>query len=136
MVPFLALICIAFVFKPTWRQKCSKYLPFLVGPVTLATFLTVQSGYKFDELLEGTYDIERHEQLGKTALILVLVFFILSIIVALFDKSQKNKEPKKLVSTTLVFFLAISACTASYWVFLTGDEGVRNLWEDTVEASE
>jgi len=132
LVPLLCIAALCLVFKKNWRKRFS--IPFAIAStlVAIATYATVYSGYRFDEITDGTFDVDKHESLAETTMILVLAMTLLGIIAAGLTKKISNEDSKlSTIGLTFSVLTAGAAAAATYYMYRTGDAGVRNLWESS-----
>lgn len=138
LMPLALLLNITMAIKSSWRRHLGFFQPAVAVVVFIATFLAVQSGQAFDEVVGDRVDTSDHEGLAMTALWLVGGFVLATAALSVLDRqhSQYSRSDSTSVASwhrpatlvTLFGSLALAAL-ATLWMVRTGDEGARLVWD-------
>ena len=135
LVPMTTLLALVLAVRPTWRRRAWFVLP-AAGAICLAvTQLAIMSGTAFDELAGGAVDISTHESLALWTRAFIILFLVASIVLAFLDRRIEKGEPPPWVGSSLLVTVAVTALSsvlASFWMYRTGHEGARLVWETVV----
>jgi hypothetical protein len=108
-------------------------------------FAARQSGIAFDDALEGSIDVSRHEDLANGTLILTLLWFAASVVTVAFDRragrlsapATATGDPDRRQGTAFqdagAAITAGFAVLATIWLIRTGHEGADLVWRQTSE---
>ncbi len=136
VVPVAALAAAVLAFSPDVRRRLSGWLAAFVGVGLVGTFLAIESGEAFQEVLEDRIgDVaETHEQLGRQTMILVALFFVGSVITAAVDRlsgptADGANGQLRLPASVLAVGTALLGLLAGVWMLRTGHEGIRVVWD-------
>lgn len=107
--------------------------------MTAATWLAVQSGKAFDEVIDGRVDTDKHESLGETTLIfsIGLSVAVLALVMIQARIGHTETADRSVVWTKLGLSIATVAFAilATVWVARTGHEGARITWDGVITSS-
>ncbi|MFN0030479.1 MAG: DUF2231 domain-containing protein [Acidimicrobiales bacterium] len=148
LMPLLALAAIAVALRPRWRQAFGPVL--IVASVVLVgvTVMATQSGEQFDNLLEDQgveIDIEDHQSLGEATQTLVLVFAALlvgSSTVAMVGARRRGSHSTGASGAlgwaghALAVAAVVLGVLGSIWMFRTGHEGAKLVWDGTIPSEQ
>lgn len=131
LIPLATLLALAAALRPRLRRQAGWALVGSAAVALITTQLAIWTGDAFDELVAGAADTDDHRSLGLMTRNLVVVFLVSASATALLDRRTSSDSSKWahraiLASMTLA---TISAMMATFWVFLTGEEGARLVWE-------
>ncbi len=122
-VPLLALLAIVSSVKPSWSVRFGRPLIGLALGMLAVTWLALQTGEAFNELLDGAAPTKKHEQLAETSMLLVLGLTV-AVIGMVVARVRDRRRPAALLSVAVVVFAALSTT----WIVRTGHEGARITW--------
>lgn len=136
LMPLAFLLALGVLSRPAWRRRFAPGLLLLSFVVVVTTFLARGSGEEFDELLEGAVDVERHQSLANTTMILVVLFFVALVVLVVLDRRPTLAlgEPDTAVQRVLAVATAIFALLATVWMVRTGHEGAKITWSGVVQS--
>lgn len=134
LTPLAALAALMLVFRPDLRHRAGIALAVMAGVVAIATFLALQSGKAFNEVVGDNVDTSDHEQLARRAMVLVIAFLIGAVATAAADRWSAADGPDWLDQTALwlMAFTTTAAVAASFWMVLAGDAGARLVWDGVI----
>jgi H+/Cl- antiporter ClcA len=105
--------------------------------VTVATWVAVQSGQAFDEVIDGRVNTDKHESLGETTLILTIGLCVAVLASVAYQARDRTKEPDQAmrwVRPALSLATVALAALATIWVIRTGHEGARITWDGVIDS--
>jgi uncharacterized membrane protein len=130
LIPIAALLAIA-LLRPAWRMVLRWPLVAAIGLSVVLAFVARASGRVLEENLEeqttGTVvgkAIEHHEQLADRLWILLLVFFVVSVLAALLLPRLNNPIAGGIVA----FIVAAVAVVVIVMAIQTGEAGSKAVW--------
>ncbi len=151
LMPLLALAVLAVAIRPGWRRSFGPLLIVASLALVVVTILATESGEAFDEVLDKQgieIDIEDHQALGEATRLLVIVFaglLVASSVVALMGPSRPGRSRSAsrgprgalgAVGHALAAATVLVGVLASVWMFRTGHEGAKVVWDGTIPTEE
>lgn len=133
LVPALGIAAIVLVFRPAWRRTIGWWLPVAAGVALVGTLLAVGSGEALDERVEGLVDTDRHRSLALTTRTFVAVFFLATVTQTVLDRRREPEAPRSWLAIGAAVAVVATAGLATWWMFLTGEEGARITWSGVVQ---
>lgn len=134
LMPLAALGAVALAVRPAWRRHYGPAMAVAAAAVMVATFMAVSSGEAFEELAGGAVNVDEHESLAETARNFVILFFLGAVGTVVLDRFRRDNRPAwadqaawGLSGLTLVF-----GVVATVWMFRTGHEGARLVWDGVI----
>ena len=137
LMPLLALFAAALLVRPSWRRKVGLVLPALSLGLAIATILARESGLRLKDLLgDFAPNTDKHESLANTALVLIVLLFVMSVAMVVADRWARADGPAWLnqAAVALVGLSFVFAGLATVWMFRAGHEGARLVWKGTVQS--
>ncbi len=132
LMPLALLLALVLAVRPGWRRQLGFFQPGVAVIVFIATWLAIQSGDAFDEVVGDRVDTSDHRALAMTSLWLVGGFVLATVLLAVFDRRHGNEDTAAwqapVTSVALVASLGL-AVLATLWMARTGDEGARLVWD-------
>ncbi len=122
-VPLLALLSIASSLKPSWSIRFGRHLVALSLAVLAVTWLALETGEAFNELLDGAAPTKKHQQLAESSMLFVLGLTG-AVVGMVFARTKNRRRPAALLSVAVVALAALSTT----WIVRTGHEGARITW--------
>ncbi len=155
-MPLLALATIAVALRPKWRKAFGPLLILASVALVVVTIMAAQSGGEFNEILEDQgveIDIEDHQSLGEATRILAVVFAALTVgssAVAMLGTGPRGGSGRTpatrpgsgaggalaMVGHTLAAGAVVFGVLGSIWMFRTGHEGAKLVWDGTIPTEE
>lgn len=134
LMPLTMLAAVAVALRPSWRRRYGPALAVGALVVLVATLLAVSSGEAFEELAGSGIDVDEHQRLAEATRLLVGAFFAGTLVVAVLDRVRRSDPPSWLAPATQVAagVTAVAALLAAFWMYRTGHEGARLVWEGVV----
>ena len=128
LVPLAALGALAVVFNIEWRRRFGPALVLATLVGAIATILAAASGEPFNELLPLGDVADKHRDLGETARLLSVVFFVLTAVMVAAERFKPDRvSPNVLRAMSVV--VALAGVLATIWMIRTGHEGARITWD-------
>jgi len=156
LMPLLALAAMAVALRPRWRRAFGPVLILASLALVVVTVMATQSGEAFDKILDEQgveVDIEDHQSLGETSQIMAIVFaglMVGSTVVAMIGSGRRGGSGRTpaarpgsgaggalgLVGHALAVGAVVFGILGSVWMFRTGHEGAKLVWDGTIPAEE
>jgi uncharacterized membrane protein len=140
MVPLAAVVAVALVIRPTWLARFGWVLVGLTGVGMIGAILAAGSGEALQERVRETEVLERHMELGETARLVAVLFFLVAVVVvgAHMWSVRKGDSPDKVstlvrkrsVATALAVVLVATGAGAFYTMADAGHQGARATWDE------
>lgn len=139
LVPLAALLAVLFAV-PRLRRWALVPLPLVALGAAASTFVSTQTGEALEEALglEGQVQelIERHEELGKQLLVMVLVFAAVAVVTAaVYGRSLRSDPTRRTntVVTVLSVLLVLGGVALSVQAYRVSEAGSEAVWNPTGE---
>lgn len=156
LMPLLALAAIAAALRLRWRRAFGPLLILASLALVLVTVMTTQSGVAFNRVLEDQgveIDIEDHKSLGEASRALAVVFaglLVGSSALAMIGSGRSGGSGRastsrsgsgaggalRWVGHALAAGAVVFGVLGSIWMFRTGHEGAKLVWDGTIPAEE
>ncbi len=145
LVPMAAIIAVVFAFKPAWLDRFGWGLVALSGVGALGAILAAASGQELEGLQNKaeTAAREDHFQLGDTARLMAIIFFVVVTAVVVLRhlarrRAADGREPagvwhfiaSKGGAIGIAVVLVMSASAATYTISKAGHQGAKISWGD------
>lgn len=156
LMPLLTVVAIVVAVRPPWRASFGVWT--ILGSLGLlvTTMFAVQSGEAFDEALQrqgAILDISAHEELAETTRIFVLLFVLFSVVTAVLafrssrpraasvgaaaaSSVENAKNTVTMVGHACAVLAVVIGLLGSVWMFRTGHEGAKLVWDGTIQPEE
>jgi hypothetical protein len=147
LLPIAGVVSVALAVRARWRRSAGWWFPAGVFAIVAMVFAARQSGIAFDAALEGSVDVNRHENLANGTMILTILWFVAAVATVALDR--RLDEPSvpantsdasglgvwrgSTVQTTGAVVAAGLAVLATIWLIRTGHEGADLVWRQTSE---
>jgi hypothetical protein len=145
LTPLVTVLALATAARPAWRRVLS--WPLLVASLVIAFVIQASSssGEEFDELLQGTAPIGRHEDLANTTRMIVILMLLAALVLVVVGRVLDRREgvrsrlsmsaasARHPAITGLSALVAVLSVLSTVWVVRTGHEGAKVTWESVVE---
>lgn len=141
LAPLACLGAIAMALRPVWRATYRWHLVIATGVVLVAAQLAMGSGEELTEALEVDQLVEKHQGLAETTRIWLLLWFLTAAgaVAHRFWMARQGADSTnpvvtkgQLIQHALAALGVVAAIVATIWMFRTGHEGARIVWEGTV----
>ena len=128
LVPLAALGAIVLVFNDDLRRRYGLALAAATFVGAIATILAAASGEPFNDLLPLGDVADKHRDLGETARLLSIVFFVTAAAMVGIERFRPSLlSPTALRALSGV--VAVVGVLATIWMIRTGHEGARITWD-------
>lgn len=132
LVPLSTLLTLVLAVRPMWRRRAWYALP-AAGLLSLGlTQLAIGSGEAFDDVVGDRIDTGTHENLALWTRAFLVAYLVAALILAVLDRRlAKANGPAWIGSGVLltVVVTTVLSILATLWMFRTGDEGARLVWD-------
>ncbi|MGI9616287.1 MAG: DUF2231 domain-containing protein [Acidimicrobiales bacterium] len=132
LVPLTTLLTLVFVVRPMWRRRAWYALPGAAALCIGTTQLAIMSGEAFDEIAGDAIDTSTHETLALWTRAFLVLFFVASLVLAVLDRRLATGSGPGWAGSGVLIMVAVTtilSILASVWMFRTGDEGARLVWD-------
>ena len=147
LLPIAAAVAVAFAVRSRWRRSAGWWSPAGVFAIVVMVFLARQSGIAFDEALDGSIDVSRHEDLANGTMILSVLWLAAAVATVALDRNLDDSSVTSsatdesdagavgvpAIQTTGAVVAAVLAVLATIWLIRTGHEGADLVWRQTSE---
>ena len=145
LVPVAAIVAVVFALKPAWLDRFGWGLGALSGVGALGAILAAASGQGLEGLQNEAETVARedHFELGETARLMAIIFFLVVTAVVLLRyvarrRATNGKEPagmwrfiaSKGGAIGIAVVLVLSASAATYTISKAGHQGAKISWGD------
>lgn len=134
LVPLSALFALVLTLRPNLRRKAGWAVALSAVVALITTQVAITSGYRFDELLEGAVNTDRHASLATTSRNLVVLFVVAAACSAVLDRRSGDSVSPKSENLSRIAMAAatVFSTAATVWMVRTGEEGARLVWSGVV----
>lgn len=141
LVPIAAIVATVLAVRDDWRRRIGWVMPAAVFVLVALLFVAKQSGESAKEADNIFGDITEHEDLANATFALSIVWFVLTVAVAVRDRmAGRNDQVQALssdaaaptrdtIATVLAVFAAIAAIVTTIWLIRTGHAGAESRWK-------
>lgn len=149
LVPVTALAMLALAIRPSWRRRYGFALVVatLIGAV--GTIVAAASGAELNDALRDRIGdlADEHQTLGETTRLLSVLFFVSVLAMASFDRWGGGRGVEvvpdeqtgglaltrnDMIGWGLAALSLVLGALAAVWMFRTGHEGSRIVWEGVI----
>jgi len=139
MVPLAGVLAVVLALRPTWLDRFGWVLVGLAGLGALGAVLAAGSGEGLEESVERTAALREHAEMGETAEVVAIVFFVAVLAVVLLRWFARRRAEGSSISTfvasragalVLTAVLVASAAGATATVVQAGHQGAKATWGD------
>lgn len=136
LVPLMTLFALVVAARPALRRRAGWALALAACVALIATQLAVTSGYRFDELIEGAVNTDRHQDLAEASRNLVVVaVLVLTAVVAIDFRARHAPTDRAETAARVTSVLgALVAVAATVWMARAGEEGARLVWSGVLDS--
>ena len=141
LVPIAAVVAVVLAVKGDWRARVGWLMPAAVLVLVAMLFVAKESGESAKANDANVFgDITEHEQLANTTFVLAIVWFVLTLAVAIRDWMNGRDQPvqplsadaatttRDTVALVLAILAAIAAVITTIWLIRTGHAGAESRW--------
>jgi preprotein translocase subunit SecG len=116
-------------------------MPAAVFILVVMLFAAKESGEAAKEAENIFGDIDQHEELANTTFVLALVWFVLTLAVAVRDWMNRRDQrvqalsadaavrPRDMIALVLAILAAVAAVVTTIWLIRTGHAGAESRWK-------
>ena len=141
LVPIAGVVAVVLAVRDDWRRRVGWFMPAAVFVLVAMLFVAKESGEsaKASDNIFG--DIGEHEDLANATFVLSIVWFALTVAVAVRDRMAGRHGPaqalsadaasarRDTVATVLAVFAAVAAIVTTIWLVRTGHAGAESRWK-------
>ena len=147
LVPIATVVAVVLAVKSDWRARVGWLMPAAVFVLVAMLFVAKESGESLLEsedetlfLLGTQAQISNHQDLGNATFVLAIVWFVLTLAVAIRDWSHGRGErtqplsagvgvvERDTVALVLAILAAVAAVITTVWLIRTGHAGAESRW--------
>ncbi len=141
LVPIAAVVAVVLAVRSDWRSRIGWLMPAAVFILVVMLFAAKESGEAAKEAENIFGDIDRHEELANTTFVLALVWFALTLAVAVRDWMNRRDQrvqalsadaavrPRDMIALVLAILAAVAAVITTIWLIRTGHAGAESRWK-------
>ena len=139
MVPLAGVLAVILAFRPVWLDRFGWVLVGLAGLGAVGAVLAAGSGEALEESVERTAVLREHAEMGETAQVVTIAFFVAVVAVVLLRWFVRRRAEGSSLSTfvssragslVLAAVLVASAAGATATVVQAGHQGATATWGD------
>ena len=137
LTPLALSVAIALSFRSRWRRSFAWVTAFLAGVSLFGAQLAVASGEPLEESVQESEALEMHTELGESARTLIAVFFILAVVLVVYEfwrrrraSSDRSKWSSDRIAAGLLALTVVMGGLATVWVVRAGHQGAEVTWVD------
>ena len=139
LVPVAAVTAVVFAVRDDWRRRVGWFMPAAVFVLVAMLFVAKESGEAAKASDNVFGDITEHEDLANATFALSIVWFVLTVAVAVRDRMTRPQaqalsadaaaRSSDTVATVLAVLAAIAAIVTTIWLVRTGHAGAESRWK-------
>ena len=138
LVPIAAVVAVVLAIKSDWRVRVGWLMPAAVLVLVALLFVAKESGESAKEADNIFGDIAEHEDLANATFVLAIVWFVLTLAVAIRDWMNGRDQPasagaavgsRDTIALVLSVLAAIAAVVTTIWLIRTGHAGAESRWK-------
>jgi hypothetical protein len=130
-LPAAALVTIAVMVRPAWRERYALPVAALNVAMLVLTFVTVRSGLTFFDRLGRLQVAQRHRDLGNILLWIVVAFAVASVLLWLVQRAGQ-----RVLATGLAALVVLLGGATAVQTILVGHSGSTAVWKSTVDSTQ
>lgn len=139
LVPIAAIVAVVLAVRADWRRRVGWLMPAAVFVLVAMLFVARESGEAAKEADNVFGDIAQHEDLANATFVLSIVWFVVTLAVAIRDRLAGRGIARSLsadasvrsrddVATALAVLATIAAIVTTIWLIRTGHAGAESRW--------
>jgi uncharacterized membrane protein len=135
-IPFLAVLAVAMIVKPEWRERLAVPTAVFALVMAGATILAAGAGESLRDRVPNTELVRTHADLGGQLKVIVIVLAGLLVAYAALFKFRRHELLRHLapiLPAVLVACVLVSA-VATVWDVRAGHTGAKAVWHKTPKA--
>jgi len=149
LVPVTALVMLVLALRPSWRRRFGPALAVATLIGAIATIIAAASGEELNDALRDRIGdlADDHQTLGETTRLFAVLFFVAVAAMASYDRWGRGQDAEVLadepsggatlsrhdiIGWGLAALALVLGTLAAIWMFRTGHEGSRIVWEGVV----
>lgn len=141
LVPIAAVVAVVLAARTDWRVRVGWLMPAAVLVLVAMLFVAKESGESAKEAENVFGDIARHEDLANATFVLSLVWFVLTLAVAVRDRMTVRDRHtfalsadaamvgRDTIGQVLAILAAAAAVITTVWLIRTGHAGAESRWK-------
>lgn len=136
MVPLAAVGAVLLAIRPAWIDRYGWWVVGFSGVGAIGAILAAGSGEALEERVDETEALERHAELGETARLVSVVFFLVVLAVVLgrwwLRRRARGHSAGLSRNLTIVMSaaLVVAGAAATYTIVEAGHQGAKVTWGD------
>ena len=129
LLPVAVLLALYAVARPTFRDRYGRAIAAVAGVSFIGTFLAKESGEEMFEIMQRTPNVDKHQSLAQTTLIVAFVFALSFAGLVFSGRRSVLKAQQRWLTPTLMAVTVVSAIISAIWIARTGHEGAKLNWD-------
>lgn len=139
LVPIAAVVAVVLAVRHDWRRRVTWFMPAVVFVLVAMLFVAKESGEAAKESDNIFGDITEHEDLANATFALSIVWFVLTLALAVRDRMTRPQaqalsadaalRSRDTVATVLAALAAVTAIVTTIWLVRTGHAGAESRWK-------
>ncbi|HQV58171.1 MAG TPA: hypothetical protein PKV27_09175 [Ilumatobacteraceae bacterium] len=137
IIPLAALATLMTLIRRSWLDRYGWWLLGLSGVGMLGAVLAASSGEELESKVEESALLERHAELGDTARLMGIIFFVVVAVVVLGRYFLRRNESNlgrwlrgSVGALVCALVITLSGAGATYAVVQAGHQGAKVTWND------
>jgi len=141
LVPIAAVVAVVLAIKSDRRARVGWLMPAAVFVLVAMLFVAKESGESAKEAENVFGDIAQHEDLANATFVLAIIWFVLTLAVAIRDwMNGRGHQVQPLsagaavashdtIALVLAILAAVAAVITTIWLVRTGHAGAESRWK-------
>lgn len=141
LVPIAAIVAVVFAVRADWRRRVGWFAPATVFVLVAMLYVAKESGEAANNMEPSIVfgDIDRHQELANTTFVLSIVWLVLTVALAVWDRMGATRSRalsagvaasnSEWVGVALSVVTAIAAVVTTIWLLRTGHAGSESRWD-------
>lgn len=136
-IPVLAMLAVAMIVKPEWREKLAVPTAVLAVLMAAATILAAGAGESLQERVPNTELVRKHAELGDQLKAITIAFAAVLVAYAVLLKFKSHDLLRRLAPLlpALLAGCVLVGAVATVWDVRTGHAGAKAVWNQTPGSS-
>ncbi len=139
LVPIAAVASVVLAVREDWRRRIGWFAPAWVFVLVVMLFVAKESGESAVDANNVFGNVDQHQDLGETTFTLSIVWFVLTLAVAAWDRFGDPAGVRALsadvaarrspwIAVALNVVTVIAAVVTTIWLIRTGHSGSESRW--------
>lgn len=142
MVPLAAIGAVLLAIRGAWIDRFGWWVVGFAGVGAVSAVLAAGSGEALEERVDETEALERHAELGETARLVSVLFFVVVLAVVLgrwwFRRRAGGRSAgiSRTLARAMSVALVVAGVAATYAMVQAGHQGAKATWGDLEDESD